>query len=405
MLGSNYCRHQKAEFYFKVHEPFSVSCFNLLARRVPATVPRVQPTMIALRAALRVGLSALRSSPAASPAVVASRVGMMMRPFSSSAPAMLATAVRRTGACAAAPVRAMPSPYRALFFCYPAAKKPVAKKKAPAKKAVAKKKPATKAKARTTTRRAAPKKGKAAAGAKKRTVVRRRKPLTDEQRAKLRAKAKREELRAIAKPPKAAPTAYALFVKNFQRGNGDPITEMKHAAAAWRTLPLNEKTKLQEQSAALGAVYKTEYARWAKSVGRVDILKLNTARRAAGRSRLRMPEPKVKRPLSGYITFFKEEYNKGTLDVPGAAPIPSNRAKRAGELWRAMPAAQKAVSVPSHRPPVRSPAARAALQRSGRPAIRGVQGRARVSRRANETLRCILRGERSPIPFPLLVLS
>ncbi|KZV98002.1 hypothetical protein EXIGLDRAFT_729173 [Exidia glandulosa HHB12029] len=285
--------------------------------------------MLALRSAVRLGLSAFRAAsltvPAAPASLLASRV-TMMRSFTNSAPALLAAAARKTGA----------------------AKKPAAKKKTTAtkKKAAPKRKVAAK-------RKVAPKRKTATkrkTAAKKPATRRRRVVLTPEQRLtrqrEARQKARRAEIRALPKPPKRSPSAYALFVKETPRiGTENVVDAMKRCSALWKELPLSEKTKYQEQSNALRDVAAAEYRKWAAKVGDETIQKINRVNRAKGVARRLVPlNPAAKIPGSVFIIFFKDQSDKGLLDTTNITGNNESvkKAKKAGELWRGLSAAQKA---------------------------------------------------------------
>ncbi|KAK7536118.1 uncharacterized protein J3D65DRAFT_403932 [Phyllosticta citribraziliensis] len=212
-----------------------------------------------------------------------------------------------------------------------ATRKTAAKKK-PVKKAV--KKPVKKTAAKKPIKKAAPK----------------RKPLTERQKllkekAKVRENIAQLKVAALEEPKKLPANGWAIylgeFYNNLPQGHGEKVTEvLKKASTEFKTLPSSELERLQKQAADNVKRNNEAYKKFVNSYTPQQIYEANKARvtlkkkLAAYKKNKLQDDRLVKAPRGPFVYFFLEK--RGSVEGS-----PSEKAKQAGQEWRALSAAQK----------------------------------------------------------------
>ncbi|EAS27695.3 uncharacterized protein CIMG_10300 [Coccidioides immitis RS] len=191
----------------------------------------------------------------------------------------------------------------------------------------AKKPAATQAKKKRTT------KTKTATGKKPQ-----RKALTDKQKAQLENKKRKQEIKDLKlvalSPPKMLPNnSFGLVLQQVELGTVAQRTE------AYRKMSESERERLREAAKSNAEANRATFEAWVKNHTPLQIKEANNARRKL-RNLLDKPrsfpdirDPRqVKRPLSAYIIFAKEQLNSAEL----ANLTVTEKMMRIGKSWRDM---------------------------------------------------------------------
>ncbi|KAJ2114577.1 hypothetical protein GGI13_000274 [Coemansia sp. RSA 455] len=159
----------------------------------------------------------------------------------------------------------------------------------------------------------------------------------------------------IVAPPKQAPTAYSLFVrdtwKDVRRDAGEDQPAVfaavsREAAGAWRALSDAKKQAYRKQHDDLRAQHAQDVRKWWAAVDRTQVALENQRRRRHNRrvaqelvagSRLPLLKDPLapKRPLSAFVFFMKERITGSTGSVKDAS-------RALGAEWRSLPESARA---------------------------------------------------------------
>ncbi|KAJ2083943.1 hypothetical protein GGI09_007319 [Coemansia sp. S100] len=159
----------------------------------------------------------------------------------------------------------------------------------------------------------------------------------------------------IVAPPKQAPAAYSLFVrdtwKDVRRDAGEDQPAVfaavsREAAGAWRALSDAKKQAYRKQHDDLRAQHAQDVRKWWAAVDRTQVALENQRRRRHNRrvaqklvagSRLPLLKDPLapKRPLSAFVFFMKERITGSTGSVKDAS-------RALGAEWRSLPESARA---------------------------------------------------------------
>ncbi|PIA13630.1 HMG-box [Coemansia reversa NRRL 1564] len=162
--------------------------------------------------------------------------------------------------------------------------------------------------------------------------------------------AKLNSRRVILRVPKAAPTAYGLFIQKF--GGFAPGSEPSNIAerarlysSKWKSLSDKEKQSYQEESQKLRSEHEVTMRKWWSTVD-LDLVALENKRRRrqskAGTKPTLLKDPfKPKRPVSAFIRFSTERMSENK-DVSNGIEDVSKAVKHAAQIWKNLSDAEKA---------------------------------------------------------------
>ncbi|KAJ2077976.1 hypothetical protein H4R24_004792 [Coemansia sp. RSA 988] len=213
---------------------------------------------------------------------------------------------------------------------------------------------ATRAKKAAPTRKTKP---AASKPKKKTTTAATKKPKAVKPKKVKKGPTKKEQLeaklttnRALIKPPKAAPSPYAIFIQKFEgfSPGSEPSNIAERArvySAKWKSLSDSQKHAYQEESQKLRVEREKELRKWWATVD-LDLVALENRRRR----RLTLPackplllkDPfKPKRPAAAFIRFASERVKDNKDSSDGNASV-TVAIKDAAQHWKNMSESEKA---------------------------------------------------------------
>ncbi|KAJ2807415.1 hypothetical protein H4R20_001293, partial [Coemansia guatemalensis] len=156
--------------------------------------------------------------------------------------------------------------------------------------------------------------------------------------------------RAVVKPPKAPPAAYALFIQKF--GGFAPGSEPSNIAerarmyaSKWGSLTDSQKHAYQVESQKLRAEHEVTLRKWWATVD-LELVALENRRRKrqtlGGLKPNLLKDPfKPKRPASAFIRFASERVSESKNSSEGIDAV-SETVSGAAEHWKNLSEAEKA---------------------------------------------------------------
>ncbi|KAJ2610941.1 hypothetical protein H4S08_003387 [Coemansia sp. RSA 1365] len=182
--------------------------------------------------------------------------------------------------------------------------------------------------------------------AKKPKVKKPKKGPTKQEQLEAKLNSKRTMLRV----PKAAPSAYALFIHKF--GGFAPGAEPSNIAerarlysSKWKSLSDKEKQAYQEESQKLRKEHEIAMRKWWSTVD-LDLVALENRRRRrqskGGSKPTLLRDPfKPKRPATSFVRFSTERMSENKGASNGIEDI-SMAVKNAAQIWKNLSDAEKA---------------------------------------------------------------